>query len=78
VQWVSDYIGAKALRSSLPNVDWLLEDRGCETDWFREALEEKGIHSCIPARTQRKNLASYDKRRNRPSCAIAAQCTAEQ
>jgi transposase len=35
---VSDYIGAKALLSSLPNVDWLLGDRGYDADLFRKAL----------------------------------------
>ncbi len=31
---VSDYIGARALLSSLPKVDWLLGDRGYDADWF--------------------------------------------
>ena len=39
---VSDYIGARALLSSLPNVDWLLGDRGYDADWFRESLKDKG------------------------------------
>ena len=55
---VSDYIGAKALLSSVPNVDW-----------FREALEDKGMRPCIPGRKQRKIPVKYDKhsdkRRNR-------------
>lgn len=29
---VSDYIGARALLSSLPKVDWLLGDRGYDAD----------------------------------------------
>ena len=37
---VSDYIGARALVSSLPKVDWLLGDRGYGADWFREALKD--------------------------------------
>ena len=51
---VSDYIGARALLNSLPSVDWLLGDRGYDADWFREALEDKGIRACIPSRKQRK------------------------
>lgn len=47
---VSDYIGARALLDSLPNVEWLLGDRGYDADWFREALQDKGIKPCIPAR----------------------------
>ena len=51
---VSDYIGARALLSSLPDVDWRLGDRGYDADWFREALEDKGIRACIPGRKHRK------------------------
>ena len=51
---VSDYIGARALLSSLPKVDWLLGDRGNDANWFREALKDKGIRPCIPGRKQRK------------------------
>ncbi len=38
---VSDYIGARALLGRLPNVKWLLGDRGYDADWFREALPDK-------------------------------------
>ena len=66
---VSDYIGARALLSSLLDVDWLLGDRGYEADWFRETLKDKGIRACIPGRKQRKKPVKYDKcpykRRNR-------------
>jgi len=44
---VSDYIGARALLSSLPKVDWLLGDRGYDADWFRDALKDKGIRACM-------------------------------
>ncbi len=37
---VSDYTGAKALLSGLPDVQWLLGDRGYDADWFREALKD--------------------------------------
>ena len=40
---VSDYTGARALVENLPAADWLLGDRGYDADWFREALEDKGI-----------------------------------
>lgn len=53
---VSDYIGDRALLSTLPDVDWLLGDRGYDADWFREALKDKGIPACIPGRKQRKKL----------------------
>ena len=60
---VSDYIGARALLSGLPNVKWLLGDRGYDADWFREALQDKGIRACIPGRKKRKTPIKYDKRR---------------
>ncbi|EEX09664.1 conserved hypothetical protein [Ruegeria lacuscaerulensis ITI-1157] len=47
---VGDYIGARALLSSLPDVDWLLGDRGYDADWFREALKDRGIRLWIPGR----------------------------
>jgi transposase len=60
---VSDYIGARALLSRLPNVKWLLGDRRYDADWFREALQDKGIRACIPGRKKRKTPVKYDKRR---------------
>ena len=60
---VSDHIGARALCRRLPDVDWLLGDRGYDADWFRAALQDKGIRACIPGRKQRKTPVEYDKRR---------------
>jgi len=60
---VSYYIGARALLSGLPSVKSLLGDRGFDADWFREALQDKGIRACIPGRKQRKTPVKYDKRR---------------
>lgn len=54
---VSDYIVARALLSSLPKVDWLLGDRGDDADWFREALQDKGIRACI-TKSHPRNLLS--------------------
>ena len=59
---VSDYIGARALLSSIPDVDWLLGDRGYDADWYREALKDNGIRACIPGRKQCKKPIKYDKR----------------
>ncbi len=58
---VSDCIGARALLSRLPDVDWLLGDRGHDADRFREALKDKGIRACIPGRKQRKPPVKYEK-----------------
>ena len=62
---VGDYIGTRALPSSLPDVDWLLGDRGYDADRFIEALKHNGIRACISGRKQRKKTVKYDKRRNR-------------
>jgi transposase len=60
---ISDYTGATALLDSLPSAEWMLADRGYDTDWFRDALEEKGIKPCIPGRKSSGNLVKHDKRK---------------
>ena len=60
---VSDFTGAGALVSSLPEADWPLGDRGYDADWFREALVDMGITPCIPGRKSRDKTIKYDKRR---------------
>ena len=39
---VSAYIGAWALLGGLPNVKWLLDDRGYDANWLRDALQDEG------------------------------------
>ena len=58
---ISDYTGA--LLDDLPKAKWLLCDRGYDADWFREALQAKGIKPCIPGRKSRLQPVKYDKRR---------------
>ncbi len=66
---ISDYIGAAALLNDLPKAQWMLADRGYDAEWFRDALEQKGIKPCIPARKSRSMPVKYGKcrykRRNR-------------
>ncbi len=62
---VSDYTGAAALLDALPKAQWWLGDRGYDADWFRDALQEKGITPCIPSRKSRNKTIKYDKRRYR-------------
>ena len=78
---VSDYTGAAALLDELPKAKWLLADRGYDADWFRDALQAKGINPCIPGRKSRNKTVKYDNRdprfrraANAPRIAI---CTAE-
>lgn len=44
---ISDYTGAAALLDDLPKAQWMLADRGYDAEWFRDALEQKGIKPCI-------------------------------
>jgi transposase len=56
----SNYLGAKALLSSLPPDKTLIADRGHDADWFRWALADRGIESCIPSRKDRKQIIFHD------------------
>ncbi len=62
---VSDYTGAAALLDDLPKAQLTLADRGCDADWYRDALQAKGVKSCIPDRKPRNVTIKYDKRRYR-------------
>jgi transposase len=62
---VNDYIGAAAMLDELPKAQWLLADRGYDADWFRAALQEKGIKPCILGRKSRNEPIKYEKRRYR-------------
>jgi IS5 family transposase len=73
---ISDYTGAGALLDNPPKAQWLLGDRGYDTEWFRDALQEKEIKPCIPRRKSRLLPIKYDKRqykRRNPSrsCSVA-------
>ncbi len=57
----SDYIGARALLDGLPSSEHMLADRGYDADWYREALEDKGITPCIPSRKGRKVPIPHDE-----------------
>jgi len=57
----SDYKGAAFLLASLPKAKTLIGDRGYDANWFRAALQEKGIMPCIPSRKNRKTPSIYDK-----------------
>ena len=56
----SDYIGARALLSSIPKAEDLLGDRGHDADWFRNALSDRqkdfAVHT-ISCRLQSPDLA---------------------
>ena len=58
---VSDYKGAAELLDDLPDAKELLADRGYDANWFRQALQERGISPCIPPKRNRKEQIDYDK-----------------
>lgn len=62
---VNDYTGAAALLDDRPKAQWMLVDRGYYADWYRDALQAKGITPCIPGRKSRIKPVKYDKRRYR-------------
>ena len=59
---MSDAKGALSLLSDLPSAKVLLADKGYDADWFRQALEDRGIAACITARRGRRNPASHDRK----------------
>jgi transposase len=74
---ISDYTGAAALLDDLPKAQWMLADRGYDADWFRDALQQKGIKPCIPGRKSRSlpaNTTSVDTRAATASrsCSVAS------
>ncbi|PKP70551.1 MAG: IS5/IS1182 family transposase [Alphaproteobacteria bacterium HGW-Alphaproteobacteria-5] len=58
---MSDHKGAVLLFSSLPRAKVLLGDKGYDSDWFRAALESRGINVCIPPKANRKVQYHYDR-----------------
>ncbi|SDR68044.1 Transposase DDE domain-containing protein [Erythrobacter sp. HL-111] len=51
---MSDYKGAALMIDAFPKAKALLADRGYDADWFRAALEQRGIAPCIPSKANRK------------------------
>lgn len=58
---MSDHKGARLVLDALPPAKALIADRGYDSTWFREALQEKGIEPCIPSSRSRKLPYPYDK-----------------
>lgn len=57
---MSDYKGAALMIDAFPRAKALLADRGYDADWFRAALEQRGIEACIPSKTNRKVPIPHD------------------
>jgi transposase len=58
---MSDHTGARLVIDVLPPASTLIADRGYDSNWFRQALTDKGITPCIPPRKNRKVQHDYDK-----------------
>jgi transposase len=57
---VHDIQGVRVLLNRLPEAKVILADRGYDAEWFRMALQAKGIASCIPSRRNRKRPIAYN------------------
>jgi transposase len=62
---MSDHRGARLVLDRLPAADVLIADRGYDSNWFRNALSEKGIEPCIPSTKNRKQPIPHDAQRYR-------------
>lgn len=58
---MSDHKGAALLLDVLPPASALIADRGYDSDRFRDALEDRGIRSCIPPRRNRRHPRPWDR-----------------
>lgn len=57
----SDHTGARIVLGALPTAESLIADRGYDSNWFREALAERGTTPCIPSTKNRKAPLPYDE-----------------
>lgn len=58
---MSDHKGARLMLDALPPASALLGDRGYDSNWFRQALADRGIEPCIPSTKSRKIPLPYNK-----------------
>ena len=58
---MSDHRGARLILNALPAAATLIADRGYDSNWFRQALSERGIEPCIPSTKSRNQPLDYDK-----------------
>ena len=58
---MSDYKGAALMLDDLPKAKMLLADRGYDADWFRAALDARGIAACIPSKANRRVQIPHDR-----------------
>ena len=47
--------------AALPKARELLGEKGYDAGWFREALADRGITTCIPSKSNRMTPIEYDR-----------------
>ena len=57
---MSDFKGAALMLDVLPKARVLLDDKGYDADWFREALNNRKIQACIPSKSHRTVPIPHD------------------
>jgi transposase len=57
---MSDCSGAALMINAFPKTKSRLGDKGCDADWFREALAIRKIEACIPSKSNRKIHIPHD------------------
>ena len=57
---MSDFKGAALMLDALSKASALLGDKGYDADWFRAALDARGIAACIPSKANRKVHIPHD------------------
>lgn len=62
---VNDDSGVETPLGRLPDAEWLIADRNCDAEWFREILKDGRQQLCIPGRKSSGKVVRYDKRRYR-------------
>lgn len=58
---MSDYKGVALMLDVLPKAKTMLGDKGYDADWFRDALNERGITPCIPSKSNCKAPIPRDR-----------------
>jgi transposase len=58
---IADCAMAEACVSLIPGVSTLIADKGYDTNAFRRHLEQQGITSVIPGKSNRKTPISFGK-----------------
>ena len=67
---MSDAKGALVLLANLPPAKRLLGDKGYDADWLRDELTNRGIRTCIPARSGRRRPARHNRKLYKKRCRI--------